>query len=130
MERHSERRTGQRGRRLRQPDRQNRVDRLTRRLLWELAAAVAVFTLYLSAGVWAPRQADQWRSALSELLTGSADLWDACEQLGEDLAQGEDVVTSVGDWCVSVFLPAEVESAPAETAAVSASGEAADGDSG
>ncbi len=130
MERHSERRTGQRGRRLRQPDRQGRADRLTRRLLWELAAAVAIFALYLSAGVWAPQQADRWRATLEELLTGSADLWGACERLGEDLAQGEDVVTSVGDWCVSVFLPAEMESVPAETAGVSDSGEAADAASG
>lgn len=97
------------GRRLR-PDtpKPQRPERLTRRLLLQLAAAVLLFALWLGLCRCMPEQAAQWRETLSGLLTGSQDLWGACRQLGEDLTHGEAPADALGDWCAQVFLPAEI----------------------
>lgn len=93
------------GRRLRKTGTEPENSRLTRRLLTQLGAALALLGLWLTLGQTMPGRVEGWRKTLGQLLTGSCDLWEACTQLGEDLTQGEDVVTSVGDWCVTVFLP-------------------------
>lgn len=97
------------GRRLRQKSAKPQTsDRLTRRLLLQLAAAVMLFALWFGLCKGMPEQAARWREALSGLLTGSQDLWGACRQLGEDLTHGEAPADALGDWCAQVFLPAEI----------------------
>lgn len=83
-------------------------DRLSRRLLLQLAAALLLFVLWMGLCRCMPEQAAQWRETLSGLLTGSQDLWGACRQLGEDLTQGEAPADALGDWCAQVFLPTEI----------------------
>ena len=96
------------GRRLRQKSAKPQTsDRLTHRLLLQLAAAAILFALWFSLCKGMPEQAAQWRETLSGLLTGSQDLWGACRQLGEDLTQGEAPADALGDWCAQVFLPTE-----------------------
>ena len=97
------------GRRLRQKSsKPQKPDRLTRRLLFQLATAAAIFALWLGLCQGMPEQAARWREILCGLLTGSQDLWGACRQLGEDLTQGEAPADALGDWCAQVFLPTEV----------------------
>lgn len=83
-------------------------DRLTRRLLLQLAAAAALFALWIGLCRGMPDQAARWRENLSGLLTGSQDLWGACKQLGEELTQGEDSIDALENWCAQVFLPASL----------------------
>lgn len=90
------------GRRLRPEGQKEKPDRLTRRLLLQLGAAAVL------AGLWLGLEGGGgWRGTLTGLVTGSADLWGACETLGEALTQGEDPGQALEDWCVAVFLPAE-----------------------
>lgn len=95
------------GRRLRKEP--PKRDRLTRRLALQLAAALAAFGLWLGLCRGFPDQAGQWRETLSHLLTGTQDLWSACRQLGEDLAQGEKPAEALEDWCAQVFLPSGLQ---------------------
>lgn len=95
------------GRRLRKEP--PKPDRLTRRLLLQLAVALAAFGLWLGLCRGMPDQAGPWRETLSQLLTGTQDLWAACRQLGEDLAQGEEPTDALEDWCAQVFLPASLQ---------------------
>lgn len=88
-------------------------DRLVRRMLLQLISALALFALWLGLCWGMPIQAAQWREHLSGLLTGTQDLWSACCQLGEKLAQGEATADALEDWCVQVFLPASLQ--PEET---------------
>lgn len=83
-------------------------DRLTRRLLLQLAAAAALFALWIGLCRGMPDQAAQWRENLSSLLTGSQDLWGACKQLGEELTEGEDSIDALESWCAQVFLPSSL----------------------
>lgn len=88
-------------------------DRLLRRMLLQLVSALVLFVLWLGLCWGMPTQAAQWRETLSGLLTGTQDLWTACCQLGEDLAQGEAPADALEDWCVQVFLPDSLQ--PEET---------------
>lgn len=98
------------GRRLRKEP--PKSDHRTRRWLLQLTAVLIVFALWLGLCRGVPAKAAQWREALSELLTSTQDLWDACRQLGEDLAQGEAPANALGDWCTQVFLPASLQQEP------------------
>ena len=99
---------------MRRPDRGTGPDRAARRMALELAAAVSLYLLYLAACALLPSEMAARQETLRGLLSGSADLWAACEQLGEDLAGGEDVASSVGEWCIAVFLPEETPAQPPE----------------
>lgn len=100
------------GRRLRKEP--PKPDHLARRLLLELISALALFALWLALCRGMPEQAAQWRDALSSLLTGTQDLWAACRQLGEDLAQGEEPADALSDWCAQVFLPESLQQSSSE----------------
>lgn len=79
--------------------------RIGRRMLRQLAAALALFGIWVAIRQTAPETAQAWGERLSSLIASSTDLWEACGQLGEDLSRGEDINVSVGNWCETVFLP-------------------------
>ena len=78
---------------------------LATRLIWQLAVAATIFCLWLGIQEEMPETAALWESRLTMLMSATTDLRQACDQLGEDLSQGEDLAVSVGNWCETVFLP-------------------------
>ena len=95
----------QKDERTRRPPVRTKRSRLTTRLIWQLAVAVTLFGLWLGLRQEKPETAHRWQEQLSRLMSSSADLREACDQLGEDLSRGEDLAVSVGNWCETVFLP-------------------------
>ena len=70
----------------RQPIKPKR-SRLTTRLIWQLAVAVALFGLWMSLQQEMPETAQRWQEQISRLMSSSTDLREACNQLGDDLSQ-------------------------------------------
>ena len=90
------------------PPQKTQPDPIARRLSRQLIAALLLVGLWVTAGTLSPEAASQWGQRINALLGQSWDVTAAFSQLGEQLQQGEDPLESVGDWCVSVFLPQEI----------------------
>lgn len=91
-----------------QQSQNNLSARLTRRLSLQLVTALLLLGLWMTADALSPEAASRWGRRINVLLGQSWDVTTAFSQLGEQLQQGEDPLASVGDWCVSVFLPQEI----------------------
>lgn len=77
----------------------------SRSALRRLAAAGLLFGLCAVGKLGFPQQTAHWQRQLSALMSGSGDLRQAFDQLGEQLEAREEVFEAVGDWCVNVFGP-------------------------
>lgn len=92
------------------PERSGKAKKRTR---WDssfsrLTAAVLLFLICFAGKLQFPEQTEPYRQRLALMLSSSTDFGAAFTDLGEDLSQGNDILAAVGDWCVTVFAPAEV----------------------
>lgn len=76
--------------------------------LSRLTVAVLLFLVCFAGRLGFPEQTEPYRQRLAQLLSASTDFSAAFTDLGEDISQGNDLLSAVGDWCVTVFAPTEV----------------------
>lgn len=86
------------------PKEESRIRRLSHGLLTTLA----LIALYLTLTARLPDAASRIGEGLKELLERSRDLSVPFHHLGWQLERGADPMRCVEDWCVTVFLPAEI----------------------
>lgn len=77
--------------------------------LRRLAAAIVLFLLCFVGKTKFPAQTEPYWGKLAATLSSSTDFRSAFTDLGQELSQGNDMLEAVGDWCVAVFAPGEIQ---------------------
>lgn len=77
--------------------------------LLRLVASLLLFLLFWGTKCCFPSQTAALRQQVSHLLSLSVDFPKAFSQLGRKLEEEGDIVGAVGDWCVTVFAPEQME---------------------